>query len=51
MLNVGDRSVSQWRRRWRDRLVDDRNAQNSSKWLLGKCNDSRIAPLAFPPGA
>ena len=28
MLNVGERSVSQERRRLRDRLSDDRNAQN-----------------------
>ena len=32
MLNVGDRSVSQERRRLKDRLSDDRNAQNLGKW-------------------
>ena len=32
MLNVGDRSVSQERRRLKDRLSDDRNAQNIGKW-------------------
>ena len=39
ILNVGERSVSQERRRLRDRLSDDRNAQNLFKRLLGKCND------------
>ena len=39
MLNVGDRSMSQERRRLRDRLRDDQNAQNLLKGLLGKCND------------
>jgi len=39
MLNVGDRSVSQERRRLRDRLSDDRNAQNLFKGFFGKCND------------
>ena len=37
ILNVGDRSVSQERRRLRDRLSDDRNAQDLLKGLLGKC--------------
>jgi len=36
---VGDRSVTQERRRLRDRLRDDRNAQNLFKGLLEKCND------------
>ncbi len=49
LFRVGDRSVSQERRRMRDRLSDDRNAQNLSKGLLGKCNDWRIAPLAKTP--
>jgi hypothetical protein len=39
MLNVGDRSVSQERRKLRDRLSDDRIAQNLFKGLLGKCNN------------
>ena len=39
ILNVGDRSVSQERRRLRDRLSDDRNAQDLFKRFLGKCND------------
>jgi hypothetical protein len=39
MLDVGYGSVSQERRRWRDRLGDDRNAQNLFRGLLGKCND------------
>jgi hypothetical protein len=34
MLNVGDRSVSQERRRLRHRLSDDRNAQNLFKGFL-----------------
>jgi len=47
MLNVGDRSVSQERRGLRDRLSDVRNAQYLFKRLLGKCNDSKIDPLAL----
>jgi len=39
MLDVGDRSVSQERRRLWDRLSDDRSAQNLFKGFLGKCND------------
>ena len=39
MLNVGDRSMSRERRRLRDRLSDDRNAQDLFKRLFGKCND------------
>jgi hypothetical protein len=39
LFRVGDRSMSQERRRWRDRLSDDRNAQDLFKGLLGKCND------------
>ena len=39
LFRVGDRSVSQGRRRLRDRLSDDRNAQNLFKGLLRKCND------------
>jgi len=39
MLNVGDRSVSQERRRLRVQLSDDRNAQDLFKQLLEKCND------------
>jgi len=39
MLNVGYRSVRQERRRLRDGLSDDRNAQNLFKGFLGKCND------------
>ena len=31
--------------RLRDRLSDDRNAQNLLKGFLGKCNDWRIDPL------
>jgi len=45
LFRVGDRSVSQERRRLRDRLSDDRNAQNLFKGFLGKCNDWRIDPL------
>jgi len=39
LLRVGCRSVSQERRRLRDRLRDDRNAQNLFKVFPGKCND------------
>jgi hypothetical protein len=39
MLDVGYRSVRQERRRLRDRLSDDRNAQDLFKGLLGKCNN------------
>jgi hypothetical protein len=39
MLNMGCRSVAQERRRLRERLSDDRNAQNLFKGLLGKCNN------------
>jgi hypothetical protein len=39
LFRVGDRSVSQRRRRLRDRLSNDRNAQNLFKTLLGKCNN------------
>jgi hypothetical protein len=39
MLNVGYRSVRQERRRLRDRLSDDWNAQDLFKRLLGKCTD------------
>jgi hypothetical protein len=39
MLNVGDRSVSQERRRLRDRLSDDQDAKDLFKRFLGKCND------------
>jgi hypothetical protein len=39
LLQAGGRSVSQERRRWRDRLSDDRNAQNLFKRLLGKCSN------------
>jgi hypothetical protein len=39
LFRVGDRSVSQERRRLRDRLSDDRNDQDLFKGLFGKCND------------
>ena len=39
MLNVGYKLVSQERRRSKDRLSNDQNAQNLFKGLLGKCND------------
>ena len=39
LFRVGDRSVSLERRGLRDRLGDDRNAQNLFKRLFGKCND------------
>jgi hypothetical protein len=39
ILNVRYRSVSQERRRLRDRLSDDRNTQNLFKGFLGKCNN------------
>jgi hypothetical protein len=39
LFRVGDRSVSQEQRGLRERLSDDRNAQNLFKGLLGKCND------------
>jgi hypothetical protein len=39
LFRVGDRSVSQEQRKLRNRLSDDRNAQNLFKGLLGKCND------------
>jgi hypothetical protein len=39
LFRVDDRSVGQERRRLRDRLSDDRNAQNLFKGLLEKCND------------
>jgi hypothetical protein len=39
ILNVGDRSMSQERRRLRDPLSDDQNAQNLFKGLLRKYND------------
>jgi hypothetical protein len=39
LFRVGCRSVSQERRRLKDRLSDDRNAQNLFKGLLGKCNN------------
>jgi hypothetical protein len=38
LFRVGDRSVSQERRGLRDRLSDDRNAQNLFQGLLGKCD-------------
>ena len=37
--NSSSRSVSQEPRRLRDRLSDDRNAQNLFKGLLEKCNN------------
>ncbi len=36
---VGDRSMSQERRRLGDRLSDDRDAQNLFKGLFGKCKN------------
>ena len=48
LFRVGDRSVSQERRRLRDRLSDNRNAQDLLNGLLGKRNDWRIEPLIFP---
>ena len=39
LFRVGDRSVRQERRRLKDRLSDDRNAQNLFKGFLSKCND------------
>ena len=39
MLNLGEGSVSQERRKLRDRLSDDRNAQDLFKRVFGKCND------------
>jgi len=39
LFRKGDRSVSQDRRRLRDRLIDDRNAQDIFKGFLGKCTD------------
>ena len=39
LFRVGDRSVSQERRRLRDRLSDDQNAHDLFKGLLGECND------------
>jgi NADPH:quinone reductase-like Zn-dependent oxidoreductase len=45
LLRVGYRSVSQERKRLRDRLSDDRNAQSLFKGFLGKCNDRKIDPL------
>ena len=39
LLRVGDRSVNKERRRLRDRLSDERNAQSLFKGFLGKCND------------
>jgi hypothetical protein len=42
LLRVGERSMSRERRRWRERLSDDRNAQDLFKRLLEKCPNSRI---------
>jgi hypothetical protein len=39
LFRVGYRSVSQERGRLRDRLSDDRNAQDLFKQLPGKCNN------------
>jgi hypothetical protein len=39
LFRVGDRSVSQGRKRLRDRLSDDRNTQDLFKGLPGKCNN------------
>jgi len=39
ILNVGCRSARQERRRLRDGLSDDRNAQSLFKGFLGKCNN------------
>lgn len=39
LFQAGDKSVSQERKGLRDRLSDDRNAQNLFKRLLGKCNN------------
>jgi len=44
LFRVGDRSVSQERRRLRDRLSDDQNAHDLFKGYLGKCNNWRIDP-------
>jgi len=46
LFQVGYTSVSQERRRLRDRRSNDRNAQDLFKRLLsiGKCNDCSIAP-------
>jgi hypothetical protein len=46
LFRVGDRSVSQERRRWRDRLSDDRNAQDLFKGFLGKCIEE-LTPWPF----
>ena len=45
LLRVGDRSLSQERRKLRARLSDDRNAQNLFKRLLGN-----VTIEEFPPG-
>ncbi|PIX24073.1 MAG: hypothetical protein COZ69_07110 [Deltaproteobacteria bacterium CG_4_8_14_3_um_filter_45_9] len=47
MLNVGDRSVNQERRRLRDRLSDDQNAEDLFKGFLEKCSNGGIDPLTF----
>ena len=39
LFRVGERSVSKQLRRLRDRLSDNRNAQNLFKGLFGKCNN------------
>jgi len=44
MLNVGDRSVSQERRRLRDRLSDDRNAQDLFKRFLENVTIEELPP-------
>jgi len=44
MLNMDDRSISQDPRRLRDRLSDDRNAQNLFKGFLGKRKNRKIGP-------
>ncbi len=50
LFQVDYRSVDQERRRLKDRLSDDRTAQDLFKGLLRKCNDRRIAPLIHAPG-
>jgi hypothetical protein len=44
MLKVGDRSVSQERRGLRDRLSDDRNAQDLFKGFLESVTIEELTP-------
>jgi hypothetical protein len=45
MLKVGDRSVSQEQRRLRDRLSDDRNAQDLFNGLLENVTTEELTSL------